>query len=102
MNKKRWIALMVWTALAVGVTAYVAQPHSETPGQGVAPLVAIAVAGKAGPPSRDDLLRTAFGADAVETRRPIRWLIRDKGLILAAERFAVEEDGRVKMTEVSA
>jgi hypothetical protein len=79
MNKTRFL---VYLALAVGL--------------------APAQAGEPVEPSRDDLLRIAFGADAVEATRPIRLLIRDRGLVLTATHLFVEGDGRVKVTDMSA
>jgi hypothetical protein len=101
MKKRRWIAFLGIT-LVVGVAAYSAWPQSATR-QTPAPLVVTVGPGQVVDKlSREDLLRIAFGASAVETTRPIRLLIRDKGLVLAAGQFFLEDDGRVKLAEVSA
>src|SRR5207237_1153083 len=54
------------------------------------------------PPLREMMIQQAFGKDCEELRRPIKLLVRDKGLVLAAGEFYMEKDGRVKLAPFSA
>src|SRR6202030_3641561 len=47
---------------------------------------------------REHMIRQAFGAASEELHRPIRLLVRDKGMVLSAGQFSIEEDGRVKFS----
>jgi hypothetical protein len=52
---------------------------------------------------RDAMIRQAFGADSEELRRPIKLVVRDKGMVLSAGEFSCnEKDGRVKFAPFSA
>jgi len=57
------------------------------------------------PPERKNLikqqLQVAFGVDCPEVKRPIQLGVPSRGLILVAEHFAIEPDGRVKMSPLS-
>ncbi len=51
---------------------------------------------------RETMLRQAFGAGSEEMSRPIRLLVRDKGMVVSAGQFSIEVDGRVKFAPFSA
>jgi hypothetical protein len=53
------------------------------------------------PPMREALLQQAFGEKSDEVRRPIRLLVRDKGLLITASEFSVDHDGQAKFTNCS-
>jgi hypothetical protein len=53
-------------------------------------------------PLRELMIQQAFGKDCDELRRQIKLLVRDKGLVLAAGEFFIEQDGRVKLAPFSA
>src|ERR1043166_1566674 len=54
------------------------------------------------PGEREKLIEQAFGKGCDELNRPVKLLLRDKGLILAAGQFTIEPDGRVKFSPFSA
>jgi hypothetical protein len=60
-----------------------------------------AIAPPAPDSERDQMLRKAFGADCAEVRRSIKLLVRDKGLVLAAEQMTIESDGKIKCAQCS-
>jgi hypothetical protein len=69
-------------------------------------VVLLIGAGEPQPPKasvllREKLLQQAFGEQSEELGRPIRVLVKDKGLVLSTGQFIIEEDGRVKLTPCS-
>jgi lipopolysaccharide export system protein LptA len=53
------------------------------------------------PPELDRKLKMAFGGECPEQKRAIKLERRDKGLLLAADNFSIEPDGRVKFSPFS-
>jgi hypothetical protein len=51
---------------------------------------------------REEMIRKAFGPGCQELTRPIRLLVRDKGMVLSAGQFTIDDDGRVKFSPFSA
>src|SRR5882757_94618 len=51
---------------------------------------------------REKMIQQAFGDDCEELVRPIKLLVRDKGMIISAGQFSIEDDGRVKLCPFSA
>ena len=52
---------------------------------------------------RDAMIRQAFGPGSAELHRPMRLLVRDKGMVLSAGQFDIDkDDGRVKFAPFSA
>jgi len=54
------------------------------------------------PGERERLIEKAFGKNCDELNRPVKLLVRDKGMIVSAGQFSIETDGRVKFSPFSA
>ena len=50
----------------------------------------------------NEIFRQAFGDDNAEQMRPIRLILRSKGLAVAVKKFEVDQDNRIKLTDFSA
>lgn len=104
------VLLLVFGLVAFG-TAYVVYAHFLGRVDGLPPLPAQFEAkvdgeNEAPPPGRspilvDKKLQMAFGEDCEETRRTIKLEVRAKGVVLAADEFGIEPDGRVKLKPFS-
>src|SRR5262249_13387426 len=53
------------------------------------------------PPEIDRKLKLGFGEGCPEEKRAIKLEMRAKGIVLAADSFSIEEDGRVKLMPFS-
>jgi hypothetical protein len=63
----------------------------------------LTIDGPTAPNERELKIIQAFGKDCEELHRPIKLLVKDRGVVIAAGQFSIEEsDGRVKLSPFSA